>query len=145
VQYGASQPEYDLVVARGEQLLKVSAKGSQDGSWGLTQSLLKNADYHGAIELWLKRHGSRPVFCLVQFEGVHLNEMPRLYLATPDEIAQRLRETAKGRGDSILYELHKWGSRAAGTGTVEQVPEKWRFSLERIEEILAKQFAPQSA
>jgi hypothetical protein len=37
VQYGADQPEYDLVVARGPKMLKVSVKGSKDGGWGLTQ------------------------------------------------------------------------------------------------------------
>src|SRR5213082_2521677 len=70
VQYGANQPEYDLIVARGDSLLKVSVKGSQDGSWGLTQSFLEkaSADYHGAIELWLKRHGLQTVLCLVQFK-----------------------------------------------------------------------------
>ena len=53
VQYGANQPEYDLVIVRGDQMLKVSVKGSQDGSWGLTQSYIKNADYHAAIDTWL--------------------------------------------------------------------------------------------
>jgi hypothetical protein len=38
IQYGANQPEYDLIVARDDQMLKVSVKGSRDGSWGLTQS-----------------------------------------------------------------------------------------------------------
>jgi hypothetical protein len=38
VRYGANQPEYDLVVASGERMLKVSVKGSKDGSWGLTPS-----------------------------------------------------------------------------------------------------------
>ncbi|MFM7131891.1 MAG: group I intron-associated PD-(D/E)XK endonuclease, partial [bacterium] len=52
VQYGANQPEYDLVANDGERFLKISVKGSQDGSWGLTQSFIKNADYHGAAELW---------------------------------------------------------------------------------------------
>src|SRR5260370_5861481 len=37
VQYGANQPEYDLVVSRDDKMLKVSVKGSQDGGWGLTQ------------------------------------------------------------------------------------------------------------
>ena len=41
VQYGANQPEYDLIIANGDALLKVSVKGSQDGGWGLTQSLLE--------------------------------------------------------------------------------------------------------
>ena len=106
VQYGANQPEYDLVVARGDLLLKVSVKSSQDGSWGLTQSFLENADYHGAIDIWLKRHGSRTVFCFVQFKDVPFDQLPRLYLALPSEIARRLRETASGRGDTILYEEH---------------------------------------
>jgi len=37
VQYGANQPEYDLVAARGDKMMKISVKGSQDGAWGLTQ------------------------------------------------------------------------------------------------------------
>lgn len=43
VQYGANQPEYDLAVIHGDEMLKVSVKGSKDGSWGLTQSLIKDA------------------------------------------------------------------------------------------------------
>src|SRR5271169_59856 len=66
VQYGADQPEYDLVVAKGDRFLKVSVKGSQKDGWALTQSYMKKAtelsgkrgDYHGAIALWLERHGS---------------------------------------------------------------------------------------
>jgi Holliday junction resolvase-like predicted endonuclease len=71
VQYGANQPEYDLIVASGEQLLKVSVKGSQDGSWGLCQSYLtpETADYGAAIHKWLQRHKARTVLCLVQFRG----------------------------------------------------------------------------
>ena len=38
VQYGANQPQYDLIVAKGKRLLKISVKGSQDGGWGLSQS-----------------------------------------------------------------------------------------------------------
>src|SRR5687767_8335286 len=74
VQYGADQPEYDLIVARAEQMLKVSVKGSQDGSWGLTQSFIAKADYHGAIDTWLKRHGVKTVFCFVQFKGTTLTD-----------------------------------------------------------------------
>lgn len=126
VQYGANQPEYDLIVAKGERLMKVSVKGSQDGSWGLAQSdlsKLREANYHGAIDEWLKRHGSRTVLCFVQFKNAKLNEMPRLYLARPSEIAERLKATAKGRGDTILYEKHAWTGRAHGAGTIEQIPE----------------------
>jgi hypothetical protein len=144
VQYGADQPEYDLIVAKGDQLMKVSVKGSQDGGWGLTQSYLarateqsgRKADYHGAIDLWLERHGSKTVFCFVQFEGLSINDLPRMYLASPKDVAQRLRETAKGRGDSILYEHWKWTARAHAAGTTETLPPNWSFSEERIQELL---------
>jgi Holliday junction resolvase-like predicted endonuclease len=58
VQYGANQPEYDLIISQGEKLIKVSVKGSQDGSWGLTQGLLTKglADYSDAISKWLMKH-----------------------------------------------------------------------------------------
>jgi hypothetical protein len=137
VQYGANQPEYDLIVAKGERVLKVSVKGSQDGAWGLCQSYLKpkQADYHGAVDRWLKRHKPRTVLCFVQFSGVALTEMPRVYLATPAEVAQRLHETAKGRGDTILYERHRWGPRARGAGTIEEIPPAWHFSPERVEQL----------
>ncbi len=44
VQYGANQPEYDLIVVSDDKMLKLSVKGSQDGSWGLTQSYKKGRD-----------------------------------------------------------------------------------------------------
>src|SRR5258707_11912424 len=98
IQYGADQPEYDLMVVKGEKLLKVSVKGSQDGSWGLTQSQLKNADYHAAVDLWLSKHHAKTILCFIQFKNVLLTELPRTYVATPQEVAQRLKETRKGKG-----------------------------------------------
>ena len=50
VQYGADQPEYDLIASRGDEILKVSVKGSKDGSWGLTQKFKKGRTYHEAID-----------------------------------------------------------------------------------------------
>jgi len=136
VQYGANQPEYDLIVARGDKLLKVSVKGSKDGGWGLTQSFLKKADYHGAIEMWLQRHGSRTAFCLVQFKNARLDQLPRMYLALPSEIAGCLRDAAGGRGETSLREEHAWGPRASGAGTVDRIPPAWAFSKERVLELL---------
>ena len=136
VQYGPNQPEYDLVVVRGEQFLKISVKGSKTGSWGLTQSHLQEANYHGAADTWLDLHQPRTVFCLVQFKDVALTECPRVYLATPREIATRLKETSAGRGGTILYKKRAWGPRAHGTGTVDQIPESWGFSIERIEHLI---------
>ena len=107
VQYGANQPEYDLMIADSDRILKVSVKGSADGGWGLSQTQLaklRNANYHGAAEAWLQRHKPRTVVCLVQFKDVADDEMPRTYRAWPKEIAERLTAAAGGRGDTILYE-----------------------------------------
>ena len=82
VQYEANLPEYDLVAVDGEKTLKVSVKGSKDGSWGLTQSQTANADYHAAADSWLSKHSRKTVLCLVQFKGIPVTELPRLF--TPD-------------------------------------------------------------
>jgi Holliday junction resolvase-like predicted endonuclease len=132
VQYGANQPEYDLVVVDGERTLKISVKGSKDGGWGLTQSHLKNADYHRAADIWLERHSSNTVLCLVQFKDVPLDGLPRMYLARPSEIAAWLKASAAGRGGTIVHEHHAWTERAQAAGTVDAIPQDWRFTLERL-------------
>ncbi len=139
VQYGANQPEYDLIVVRGKEMLKVSVKRSQDGGWGLTQSYLKKgkADYHEAINRWQDKHEPRTVLCLVQFRGVPIMEMPRVYLATPAEIAAHMKGSAKGRGDTILEERKCYGPRAQAAGTTDEIPAAWQFSPETIERVMA--------
>jgi len=137
VQYGANQPEYDLAIVRGERMLKVSVMGCQDGGWGLTQSFLENANYHGAIDLWHARHKPRTVICFVQFYKVPIMAMPRVYLATPAEIAAHMKSSAKGRGDTILEEKKSWGQRSQAAGTTDQIPESWHFSPETIERLMA--------
>jgi hypothetical protein len=139
VQYGANQPEYDLMITDGERFLKVSVKGSADGAWGLTQSYLKklgNANYHGAVDEWLKKHKPRTAFCLVQFKGVADDALPRVYLAWPSEIADRLKGASGGRGDTTLWEHYLRGPKAAGAGTVESLPGGWKMTKGRIEELL---------
>ena len=133
VQYGANQPEYDLIAVSVDEILKISVKGSKDGSWGLTQGYKKGRNYHEAIDEWLKAHHKKTVFCLVQFENVGINEMPRIYLATPLEIAERLKASAAGRGETILYENHQWTGRAVGKGTVDKIPCEWEITPERAE------------
>jgi hypothetical protein len=138
---GPNKPWYDLLVAAGESLLKVAVKGSDDGGWSLIDSYLKRAadlsgiktNYQCAIDLWLDHHGSRTVCCLVQFEGVAINELPRMYLASPSEIAPILRETAERLGTSTLYEKYEWKS---GPNGVERLPLKWAFSAERVQELV---------
>lgn len=135
VQYGANQPEYDLVAVDGDRIMKVSVKGSNDGGWGLTQSYISNADYCGAADKWLGKHSRKTVFCLVQFKGVPVDALPRMYLATPPEIAAWLKVAAAGRGDTILYEKHVWTSRAQAVGTTDSIPKSWVFTEERLDEI----------
>lgn len=138
VQYGANQPEYDLIAVSGDKMLKISVKGSQDGSWGLTQGFKKGRTYHEAVDEWLERHHKKTIFCLVQFKNVGDLQMPRMYLASPEEIAEVLCREAGGRGDTILYENHKWGPTASAYGTVDKLPEHWLFTKERAEELFDK-------
>ena len=132
VQYGANQPEYDLIAVSGDKMLKISVKGSQDGSWGLTQGVKRECDYHEAVERRLSVHHRKTIFCLVQFKDTMPNEMPRMYIATPEEIAEQLNASAGGRGETILYENHTWGPRAVGYGTTDKIPEIWAVSAERL-------------
>ena len=136
VQYGANQPEYDLLVAdKSDRTLKISVKGSKDGGWGLTQSYKANATYQEAADIWLARHATKTVMCFVQFKGVCLNELPRVYLALPAEVADWLKAAAGGRGDTILYERHVWTTRAQAAGITDEMPSKWCFTEERLLEI----------
>ncbi len=135
VQYGANQPEYDLVAVDGDRMLKISVKGSKDGSWGITQSFKKNATYHEAADRWLAKHGEKTIMCFVQFKGIELNELPLMYLATPQEVCEWLKKAAMGRGDTILHVKHTWTPKAQAAGTTDKIPEKWEFTQERLEEI----------
>jgi hypothetical protein len=146
---GPNKPWYDLLVARGENLLKVVVKGSEDGAWGLIESYLKRAsdmsgkkaDYQGAIDLWLDHHGTRTAICLVQFEGVSVQQLPRIYLASPDELAPFLRESVDRLASPILHEKYVWGSVADGAAAVETLPSAWLFAESRVQELLQDRLA----
>lgn len=128
------------MVAQDERVLKISVKGSQDGSWGLTQTQLKkvgDANYHAAADLWLARHKPRTALCLVQFKGVMVDELPRIYLAWPIEVVEKLKLASNKRGDTILYEDYVRGPKAHGSGLREYLPEQWKLTRERIEEMLS--------
>ncbi|MBR6352078.1 MAG: hypothetical protein IKR93_07130 [Firmicutes bacterium] len=133
VQYGANQPEYDLIAVSGDKMLKISVKGSQDGGWGLTQNYKKGCNYHEAVDKWLSMHHKKTVFCLVQFQGTAPDEIPRIYLAAPGEIALLLKSSAGGRGETVLRENHAWGPCAVGKGTIDRIPKEWRVSAERLQ------------
>lgn len=133
VQYGANQPEYDLIATKGDKMLKISVKGSQDGGWGLTQGYKKDCDYHEAIDRWLQSHGKKTIFCLVQFKDVRDTDMPRMYLATPEEIARELHNARAGNGETVLREYHRWGDKAIAAGTEDVIPDEWKFTRVRAE------------
>ena len=135
VQYGANQPEYDLIAVNGDRMLKISVKGSKDGSWGLTQKYKSGRTYQEAAQEWLSRHHKKTIFCLVQFKNTGDFQMPRMYLASPQEIAEVLCNEAGGRGDTILYENHVWGPTAAAYGTVDKLPDEWLFTEARAKEM----------
>ena len=134
VQYGADQPVYDLIVARSDHLRKVSVKGSKDGGWGLTQSYLKGADYHAAIDAWVSRHDESILLCFVQFSGVKLGEYPRIYLASPQEVGTILHSVRGGQGDTVLREVYTY-SRGIGAGTTNSIPPTWKFSEVRVDDL----------
>ena len=143
-QAGHDKPWYDLVVTKGGNLLKIGVKASEDGRWRLAESYLrpaaqmsgKKTDIHRAIALWLDIHGERTVYCLVQFEGVALNQLPRIYLATPADIARRMRESAERLGEAVLCEQYQWTAPDTGCTEIEALPSSWLFSHERIHDLL---------
>lgn len=149
IQAGPDKPWYDLVVTKGGNLLKIAVKASEDGRWRLAESYLQRAaqinakkpDIAHAIRMWLDTHGERTVYCLVQFEGVSLNQLPRIYLATPADIAYRMKESAERTGEGILHEQYDWTSPESGFTSVEALPTTWLFSVERIQELLFPQAA----
>jgi hypothetical protein len=134
VQYGANQPGYDLIVEKEKKSYLISVKGSQDGGWGLTQTHLKNADYHAAIDSWHSKHTDRIIFCFVQFKGKDLHEMPDFYLARTSEVADHLRASGLGLGDTILHVEKTWKSGRKG-GHTDRIPESWRCTPDRIDQI----------
>ena len=137
VQYGANQPEYDLMVTRGGNALHVSVKGSQDSGWGLIQNY-KSAErgYHSAADSWAASH-SIPglIYCFVQFAGVSLGQVPRMYLATIDEVKARHKESRNGLGSTILYE-NRCYAKGEAKGCIDRIPDTWRFTHERLGQFL---------
>ena len=141
-QGGQTHYFYDLCVANSGGLLKVTVHGSLRGFWNLVDAYLYNggqtrvrADYHRAIDRWLERQGAKVTHCLVQLEPADLTHMPRIYLATSTEIAARLHECVEILGDAALYEEFEVED-SNGRHRVETLPARWRFSQQRIAELM---------
>ena len=136
IQYGANQPGYDLTASKCGRVLHVSVKGSQDGGWGLSQRFKNSGtSYLDAAELWCAAQAAHLTFCFVQFQRVAVGGLPRAYLATPREVAEQLKCSRGGSGNTILYEDHR-GVRGAGKDFQNKIPTHWLATMERVDELL---------
>jgi Holliday junction resolvase-like predicted endonuclease len=135
VQYGANQPEYDLVARKEKRTLTVSVKGTQENGWGLTHSYLKQANYFQAIDDWLANQKSVDIFMLVSVYQVAAGQIPNLWVARPREIAEHLKRCRGGKGNTTLFIDSGTYVRGIAKGVRDEIPESWRFSQSRIDSI----------
>ena len=135
VQYGANQPQYDLIVSKGEHLIRVSVKGSQDGGWGLLAGYKeKELNNHQTVDKWAERQEKGLIYCFVQFKDVPLGSCPRVYFASVPEIVEHMKTLRGGNGDTSLWE--NWTFKGGiAKGRTDKIPNEWKFSPERIEEL----------
>jgi hypothetical protein len=132
MQYGTTQPDWDILATKGQRVLKLQVKGSQDGGWGLFQSYIKNADYHGALEAWAAVQLSDILYFLVQFAKVQVGGAPRCYVARPTEILAHMKTTRGGHAYTSLRENYSY-SKGRSAGHTDMIPETWLFTQERID------------
>jgi Holliday junction resolvase-like predicted endonuclease len=97
VQYGANQPEYDLVARKEKRTLSVSVKGTQENGWGLTHSYLNEANYFQAINDWLADQKAVDIFMFVSIHKVAVGQLPNVWVARPREVAEHLKQCRGGK------------------------------------------------
>ena len=131
VQYGANQPDYDLIAVKSDRILLISVKGSQDGGWMLAVKHKKQGvTYHQAIDDWLKRQRTGLVYFLVQYHDTDLNVIPRVYIAHAPEIANHMKTQRNGQGHGALSEgILKPGSKSMYK---HALPSAWKLTLGRV-------------
>jgi hypothetical protein len=142
-QSGRARFAYDLGVTKSAGTMKLIVHGSISGFWNLVDPYLHKAshfnatkaDWHRAIDLWLDGHKSCTC-CLVRFSSADLDRIPRIYLASAHEIAEKLHESTEQLGDAALYEEYAVTDPDDGSQTIENLPEEWLFSPARIQELL---------
>lgn len=137
IQYGANQPGYDLVATKENKALKISVKGSQDGGWGLIQNHKnEHVGYHECADKWCGIQKPEIIFCLVQFQQVIVGGVPRVYFATPREIADQHKLSRAGHGATSLHEKHSYKT-GLGAGTFDEIPNNWRATQIKIDSLFA--------
>ena len=105
----------------------------------------RRADHQSAIDMWLNSQASRAMCCLVQFDSIPLDQLPRIYLAAPWDIARRMLDCLERVDDAILHETYEWTSPFDGVARTETLPNAWRFSPDRIEELMKDHAAETAA
>lgn len=140
VQYGANQPEYDLIISKGGKMLQVSVKGTQEPGWLLAPKKKSQSSVNEQIDIWLKGHNEKTILSLVQFRGIGLMNMPIIYLATPKEIASHLKKSYGGDGKGVLYQDKTYTSRSRKSGIRDRIPDAWLFSEARVTELFNKAY-----
>lgn len=134
VQYGANQPDYDLVAVKGKRMLPISVKGSQDGGWMLAVRYKESGKtYHAAIDKWLAAQRDDVVFFFVQFWRVEAGGVPRAYVARPIEIAKQLKAHRNGQGYGSMQEDRRRDH--PGSQFSEKMPGSWQYSPRLIDKI----------
>jgi hypothetical protein len=130
---------FDLIIEKPGIKLQVSVMGTNTGYWALTElrQAGKNVSHQEAVQTWLEQNGTRTVFALVRFHSTDPNTMPRVYLASTVEIAQRMMKAIELLGEPVLYESFETTNGADGHHTVEQFPNEWRFSEARVRVLAA--------
>lgn len=134
VQYGARQPDYDLVAEKPGRILLVSVKGNKDGGWPLAVShKVTGSSYHQAIDNWRAEQRSDIIFILVQFLNIALASAPRVYVARADEIAAYMKSQNHGNGHGALHEDIRRDHPKSKYS--HKIPAEWEYSQKRIDAI----------
>ena len=134
VQYGANQPDYDLVAEKERRILLVSVKGNKDGGWPLAVSYKKaDVSYLQAIDNWEADQRKDIVFIFVQFLNIPLTSAPRVYVARADEVATYMKTQCDGKGHGALWEDVRRDHPKSKYS--HAIPKVWEFSQNRIDTI----------
>ncbi len=134
VQYGANQPDYDLIAKQDQRTLPISVKGSQMGGWMLAVRYKKpGVTYLAAIDQWLAAQKPDVVFVFVVFWLVPFGTAPRVYAARPHDIAKQLKSQHKGTGHGSLHEDTPRDS--PKSKYMDKLPSSWLFTKVRIDSL----------
>lgn len=135
VQYGANQPGYDLAVSDNKKTILVSVKGSSNGGWMLTTKRPEGT-YESALDEWEKKNASF-VFFYVQYQGISVGSMPRMYAALGAEVADHQRIGWWGDLGLSLIEA-KTITRGPKKGQKQCIPASWEVTEARIHDVFAR-------